>query len=377
MNWRRTRAIARKEFLHVLRDTRSLLLALLLPFIMLLAFGWALSLDVDRIPTVVYDQDNTPESRALIREFSGSRYFQIVDVAQNYGQIDRRIDRSKALLAVVISNTYSRNLLSGRDAPVQLIFDGSDSNTASIATGYADALVQAYALKLRSDAQSKLGGGEWKTPVESRIRVWYNSDLKSKNYIVPGLIAVILMIIASLLTSLTIAREWETGTMEQLLSTPVRPAELVLGKLSAYFVLGITDMIICLIIGVLVFGVPLKGSILLLFLSSCIFLFGALCWGVMLSASTRNQLVAYQLGTLTSFLPAFLLSGFIYSIQNMPKPIQAFTYIVPARYFMTILKDIFLKGVGLRFFAFELGLLTLYALAVFVFATRKLRQKIA
>jgi ABC-2 type transport system permease protein len=377
MNWRRVRAVGRKEFLHVVRDTRSLLLALLLPFIMLLAFGWALSLDVDRIPTVVYDQDNTPQSRDLIREFSGSRYFQIAAVAQNYGDIDRRIDRSKALLAVVIPNTYSRDLLSGREAPVQLIFDGSDSNTASIATGYADVLVQAYALKLRSDAQSKLGGGEWKTPVEARIRVWYNSDLKSKNYIVPGLIAVILMIIASLLTSLTIAREWETGTMEQLLSTPVRPAELVLGKLSAYFALGITDMIICLVIGVFVFGVPLKGSVLLLFLSSCIFLFGALCWGVMLSASTRNQLVAYQLGTLTSFLPAFLLSGFIYSIQNMPKPIQAFTYIVPARYFMVILKDIFLKGVGMRFFAFELGLLTLYAVAVFVFATRKLRQKIA
>jgi drug efflux transport system permease protein len=362
MNWRRA---------------RSLLLALLLPFIMLLAFGWALSLDVDRIPTVVYDQDNTPQSRDLIREFSGSRYFQIVAVAQNYGDIDRRIDRSKALMAVVIPNTYSRDLLSGRQAAVQLIFDGSDSNTASIATGYADVLVQAYALKLRSDAQTKLGGGEWKTPVETRIRVWYNSDLKSKNYIVPGLIAVILMIIASLLTSLTIAREWETGTMEQLLSTPVRPAELVLGKLSAYFVLGITDMIICLVIGVLIFGVPLKGSILLLFLSSCIFLFGALCWGIMLSASTRNQLVAYQLGVLTSFLPAFLLSGFIYAIQNMPKPIQAFTYIVPARYFMVILKDIFLKGVGMGFFAFELGLLTLYAVAVFVFATRKLRQKIA
>ncbi len=377
MNWRRVRAIGRKEFLHVVRDTRSLLLALLLPFIMLLAFGWALSLDVDRIPTVIYDQDNPPESRDLIREFSGSRYFQIVGVARNYGQIDERIDKSKALLAVVIPNTYSKDLLSGREAAVQLLFDGSDSNTASIATGYADVLIQAYALELRSGAQVKLGGGEWKNPVEPRIRVWYNSDLKSKNYIVPGLIAVILMIIASLLTSLTIAREWEAGTMEQLLSTPVRPAELVLGKLSAYFALGITDMIICLVIGVFVFGVPLKGSVLLLFLSSCTFLFGALCWGVMLSASTRNQLVAYQLGTLTSFLPAFLLSGFVYSIENMPRPIQVFTYIVPARYFMVILKDIFLKGVGLRFFAFELGLLALYALAVFVFATRKLRQKIA
>ncbi len=377
MTWRRVRAVARKEFLHILRDTRSLLLALLLPFVMLLAFGWALSLDVDRIPTVLYDQDKTPESRDLVRQFTGSRYFQIVDVASGYAQIDRDINKSRALLAIVIPNTYARDLLSGREAPVQLIFDGSDSNTASIATGYADALIQTYAVQLRADKQKKLGAGEWKTPVEPRIRVWYNSDLKSKNYIVPGLIAVILMIIASLLTSLTIAREWETGTMEQLLSTPVRPSELVLGKLAAYFALGITDMIFCLVIGVFVFGVPLKGSVVLLVLSSCIFLFGALCWGVMLSASTRSQLVAYQLGTLTSFLPAFLLSGFIYSIQNMPKAIQVFTYLVPARYIMIILKGIFLKGVGIRIFAMELGLLTLYAVLVFVFASRKLRQKIA
>jgi ABC-2 type transport system permease protein len=194
---------------------------------------------------------------------------------------------------------------------------------------------------------------------------------------VPGLIAVILMIIASLLTSLTIAREWETGTMEQLLSTPVRPAELVLGKLTAYFTLGMADMVICLVIGVLVFDVPMKGSVLLLLFSSCLFLFGALSWGILMSASTRSQLVAYQLGTLTSFLPAFLLSGFIYSIHSMPIIIQVITYIVPARYFVTILKAIFLKGVGIEILWVELTFLFLYAAIVFLFATRKLRQKIA
>ncbi len=377
MNWRRARAVARKEFLHILRDRRSLALALLLPFVMLLLFGYALSLDVDRIPTVIYDQDKTPESRNLIRQFSGSRFFEVIDAAENYARIDRDIDKSRALLALVIPTTYSSDLLSGREASVQLILDGSDSNTASIAVGYADAVVQAYATELRSEAQDKLGAGTFKSPVETRIRVWYNTDLKSRNYIVPGLIAVILMIIAALLTSLTIAREWETGTMEQLLSTPVRPSELVFGKLSAYFALGITDMLICLFIGVVVFGVPLKGSVLLLFGSSCVFLFGALCWGVMLSASTRSQLLAYQLGTLTSFLPAFLLSGFIYSIQNMPKAIQLITYLVPARYFIVILKGIFLKGAGLRIFAVELGFLFLYAVVVFILASRKLRQKIA
>ena len=195
--------------------------------------------------------------------------------------------------------------------------------------------------------------------------------------LVPGLIAVILMIIAALLTSLTIAREWETGTMEQLLSTPVRSSELVLGKLTAYFVLGVVDLVTCLVVGVFVFGVPLKGSVFLLAGSSFVFLFGALCWGIMLSSLTRSQLVAYQLGVLTSFLPSFLLSGFIYSISNMPKVIQVITLIVPARYFMVILKGIFLKGVGVRFFLVELAFLTLYAVLVFVMATRKLRQKIA
>ena len=377
MNFRRTRAVARKEFLHILRDARSLLLALMLPFIMLLAFGWALSLDVDRISTVVYDQDNTPQSRDLVRQFSGSRYFTVVDTATDYSGIDRDIDKSRALMAVVIPTDYSSDLLAGREADVQLIFDGSDSNTASIATGYADALIQTYATQLRSEAQTRLGAGEWKTPVDARIRVWYNTDLKSKNFIVPGLIAVILMIIAALLTSLTIAREWETGTMEQLLSTPVRSSELVLGKLTAYFVLGVVDLVTCLVVGVFVFGVPLKGSVFLLAGSSFVFLFGALCWGIMLSSLTRSQLVAYQMGVLTSFLPSFQLSGFIYSISNMPKVIQVITLIVPARYFMVILKGIFLKGVGVRFFLVELAFLTLYAVLVFVLATRKLRQKIA
>ena len=165
--------------------------------------------------------------------------------------------------------------------------------------------------------------------------------------------------------------------MEQLLSTPVRPTELVLGKLSAYFALGITDMLICLVIGVFVFDVPLKGSVVLLLFSSCVFLFGSLCWGILLSASTRSQLIAYQLGTLTSFLPAFLLSGFIYSIDNMPIAIQVVSYIVPARYFVTILKAIFLKGAGMQVLWGELAFLFLYAGIVFVFASRKLRQKIA
>lgn len=377
MNFRRLRAIARKEFLHVLRDVRSLILALALPLVMLLLFGYALTLDVDRIPAYVYDQDGTPQSRELIDQFRGSRYFQIIGAVHGYRPIEQMVDRSKILIGIVVPRDYSRNLLAGKETDVQILLDGSDSNTASIALGYADAIIQSFSAQLRSDAQMRLGGQPMKVAVNTDVRVWYNSDLKSKNYIVPGLIAVSMMIIASLLTSLTIAREWENGTMEQLLSTPVRPMELVLGKLLAYFAIGLLDMLICLFLGVLVFQVPFRGNIPFLFFSSCVFLFGALCTGVLISAATRSQLIAYQLSLLTSFLPAFLLSGFIYSITNMPKIIQVISSIVPARYFIRIVTSVFLKGVGFEVLYVELLFLLLYATIVFIGASRKMRQKLA
>jgi ABC-2 type transport system permease protein len=377
MNLRRTRAIARKELLHIVRDRNSLIMALLVPLGLLLLFGYALSLDVDHIPTVIYDADRTPESRDLIARFEGSRYFRVLSGTGQRGEIEQQIDRNRCLLGVSIPRGFSRDLLGGRQAEVQLLLDGSDSNTAAIALSYAEGLVQMHALEIRTRTLNRLAGARLTLPVEARVRVWYNEDLKSRNYIVPGLIAVIMMILAALLTSLTIAREWENGTMEQLLSTPVRPAELVLGKLQAYFCLGLADMLIAVITGVAIFRVPLRGNALFLFVTGCIFLFGALCWGILLSAATRSQLLAYQLGMLTSFLPAFLLSGFVYSIENMPAVIQAITRIVPARYFVTVLKGIYLKGVGPEVLWAEVALLMAYAAAVFLLATRKVRQKLA
>lgn len=376
MNGRRTRAVARKEFLHIWRDPRSLIIALALPALMLLLFGYALSLDVDRIPTLIYDSDKTPESRELLARFQGSRYFQVLGSADNYQTVERRIDSGECLLAVIIPQDFSRNLLKGTPVQVQLLIDGSDSNTASIARGYAEALLGNHRLALLSEAQSQKGTVSLPQPVQAHIRIWYNSELESRNYIVPGLVAVILMIIAALLTSLTIAREWEMGTMEQLLSTPVRPAELVLGKMSAYFTVGAADTLIAVLIGVTLFQIPFRGSLFFLAASCFIFLFGTLCWGILLSALARTQLMAYQLGIITSFLPAFLLSGFIYDIENMPTPIQIFTYLVPARYFIRILKGIFLKGIGFEILAIEVGFLTAFAALVFWLATRKLKQKV-
>ena len=377
MNWRRTKAVARKEMLHVYRDPRSLAMALAVPLVMLLLFGYALTLDVDRIPTLVYDADKSPQSREVVELFRASRYFQVLGQPPSYAQIEDQINRSECLLGVIIPSDFSTDLNSGDRGQVQLLLDGSDSNTASIALGYADALLQLHSLTLQTRWFNSQGGQEFKAPVEARMRVWYNSELKSKNYIVPGLIGVILMIISALLTSLTIAREWEMGTMEQLLSTPLRPAELVLGKMAAFFVIGFIDTVMAVAIGVLIFGVPFRGNALFLIATVTIFLFGVLGWGILISAATRSQLKAYQIGMLTSFLPAFLLSGFVYDIENMPWIIRVITHIVPARYLVTLLKGIFLKGIGLEILFTEFIFLIVYAGLIFLIATRILGRKVA
>jgi ABC-2 type transport system permease protein len=260
---------------------------------------------------------------------------------------------------------------------VQVIIDGSDSNTAGIARGYVDSIIAAYSRDVRAESLERKGAGELRNPVETRLRVLYNSEMKSRNYIVPGLIAVIVAIITALITSLTIAREWEMGTMEQLLSTPVRPAELVLGKMSAYIVLGGIDTLVSVLVGVFLFDVPLRGNPLRLIVPTFLFQFGSLAWGLMISAIARSQVVAYQLAMVSSFLPAFLLSGFVFSIETMPAPIQVITHIVPARYYVTSLKGIFLKDVSSGVLAGELVFLIVYAAVVFAVATRKLRQKVA
>jgi ABC-2 type transport system permease protein len=377
MSYRRLRAIFIKELHHITRDARSLGMALAVPVMMLLLYGYALSLDVDRIPTLVYDLDQTSASRELIRQFQGSRFFDIRGFVASYTAIERGIDRNQVLMGLVIPRDYSENVGEGRIAPVQVLLDGSDSNTASIVLGYAENVVRGYSVQLRSNVMNRRGGERTAPPVDARLRVWYNSSLESKNYVVPGLIAVILQIIAALLTSLTIAREWEMGTMEQLLSTPLRPVEIVLGKMMAYFAVGLTDAAVALLVGLFIFRVPFRGSMLLLAVSVCLFLFGALFWGIFVSAAAKTQIQAYQMGILSSFLPSFLLSGFVYAIETMPPVIQVITHIIPARYVVTIMKGIFLKGVGIQVLWGEIGFLALYAAIIFLLATRKMNQKLA
>jgi len=372
MSFRRTRAVFKKELHHITRDGRSLGLALAMPVMMLLLYGYALSLDVDKIPTMIYDQDGTAVSRALIRQFQGSRYFTIHGFANEYAPIERGIDANRILIGIVIPRGFGGDIVARRKAAVQLLVDGSDSNTSSIAMGYAENVVQSFSAQTQSRNGVKANAAP---AIDARIRVWYNSSLQSKNFVVPGLIAVILMILAGQLTSLTIAREWEIGAMEQILSTPLRPAEMVIGKMLAYFAVGLADSIIALVVGVTVFSVPFRGSLLLLGVSTCLFLSGVLFWGIFISSGARTQVEAYQLGMLTTFLPGFLLSGFVFSIDTMPKVLQVISLVVPARYFVAILKSLFMKGVGLEVLADQVIFLMLFATIVFWRAVSKLKRQ--
>ncbi len=372
----RIRAVARKELLHVVRDPRSLAMAIAIPMLLLILFGYALTLDVDRVPLAVWDQSHSTASRALVARFSGSRYFALQGVAGTYADLVHAIDRGDALVALVIPADFAERLGVGRQAPVQVIADGADANTATIALAYVDAIAGTYSRDVVVDAVRRAGRGAVAVPVDVRPRAWFNPELESRNYIVPGLIAVIMMVIAALLTSLTVAREWERGTMEQLISTPVSGPELVIGKLLPYFAIGMLDVFLAVAMATALFGVAVRGSHLLLFSVAAVFLVGALSLGLVISIVTKSQLLASQLAMVLTFLPSFLLSGFMYSIANMPVTVQAITYLVPARYFVALLKGIYLKGVGLDVLAVEVLLLTIFGAGVLLVAIRRFEKKL-
>ena len=376
MSAQRFAAIARKEFLHVWRDPLSLAMALLMPIILLLLFGYALTLDVDRVPLLVWDQSNTPASRELVSRFTGSRYFRLRGSADEYRSIERAVDRRDVMLALVIPRSFAEDTGAGRDATVQLIVDGSDANTATIAIGYAEAVVQGYSTDLMLQAIRRAGGRELRWPIEVRPRAWFNDDLESRNYMIPGLIAVLMMIIAALLTSLTVAREWERGTMEQLIATPVKRWEVVLGKLVPYFVVGMLDVTLAVALGDLLFRVPLRGSLALVFGTAALFLVGALAMGLLISITARTQALANQMAMVMTFVPAFLLSGLIFSIANMPLPIRVVTYLVPARFFITVMRGVYMKGVGLETLGLPVLFLGLFAALMLAAGIRRFRKNL-
>jgi ABC-2 type transport system permease protein len=347
-----------------------------MPLLLLFLFGYALTLDVDRVPLVVWDQAETAQSREFISRFSGSRYFDLRQHASGYLAIEEAIDRREALIALVIPPDFDRLLSRGERAPVQTVLDGSDPTTATIALGYAEAAAAGFSRDVALKQMLRAGIQPRVPSLELKPRVWFNTDMVSRNFIFPGLIAVVMMIMAAILTSLCMAREWETGTMEQLIATPVSGLELIFGKMAPYFCIGVLDLILCVCVGEFVFNVPLRGSLGLLALLALLFLFGALSFGILLSIITKSQLLASQLAIVTTVLPAFMLSGFIFPIENMPLPIQTVTRLISARYFVFILRGIYLKDVGLAVLWPEVLFLVVFGTLVLAVAVKKFRKKI-
>jgi len=370
--------IMKKEFIEIWRDPRSLAFVLAMPVLMLLLYGYGISSDVKRVPLAVYDRDGQPPARELIRRFTSTEYFVVTAHVGSLRGLRRVIDTGEAKVGLMIPEDFSQNLAAGRPAPVQFVVDGSDSNTASIAISNIAAISKSTELSPRDlRPQTFLTPkSENPVPIEVRTWVWYNPELKSSNFLIPGLTAVILMMLAAMLTSLTVAREWERGTMEGLIASPLRPVELMVGKILPYVVIGLVDVVIIVVVAVFWFRVPLRGSLTLLMVSSTIFLMGALGIGLFLSAATKNQQVAFQLSILITMLPSLLLSGFFYPIENMPHVLQAVTYLVPARYFLVVIRGIFLKGVGVVVLWRELLFLSVFAVLLLIASSAKFKKRL-
>ncbi|MGD8320845.1 MAG: ABC transporter permease [Gemmatimonadota bacterium] len=363
-------AMARKEWIQLKRDPRSMALAFILPVFLLLFFGYAITWDVDDIPLAVVDHDRTSASRDLVDAFVSSGYFTVKEHIASPRGADEDLIRARVKGVLTIPPGYSRDLKAGRGATVQLLLDGSDANTATIAQNYADAIVTRYGL------EAALQGRSFAQPMRLEPRMWYNPNLESRDMIVPGLIAVIMSIIAAMLTALTIAREWERGTMEQLAATPVGRLEVVLGKLLPYLLIGLFDVAMTVVAGILIFGTPLNGSVLLLSVLSLLFLVGALGLGIFISAAVKSQVLATQFALISTYLPALLLSGFLFDIASMPRFLQGVTFLIPARYFVTVTRGIFLKGVGVGVLWPQAVLMLVYAMVGLGLATRFFKKEL-
>lgn len=377
MNLRRMLAIARKEFLHVIRDPRSLIAAIGIPVFMMFLYCYSLSLDVDHIPTVVMDYSRTSRSRDFVDRFRASGYFDIVRQVGSYREVQASLDGGEAVMAIVIPWDFANRLADVRGtAPVQVLLDGTDPTRGSIAQGYTMLIGQTFGAEELAERAAKLGRPKVRQPMMARPRIWYNPSLESRQTIIPALVAIIMAILAAFLTSLTFSREWENGTMELLISTPVKPHEVVLGKLIPYFVIGAFDSAVIIVAGWYVFGVVVKGSLLLLSLFVGVFLFGVLTFGMMISVVTRSQLVSSQVALMATYLPSILLSGFVFFIPAMPVPLKMLSHIVPARYFVEALRSVYLKAVDLHVLAPQLLFLLAFDVLVLVVASRRFVKKL-
>jgi ABC-2 type transport system permease protein len=376
MSWWRIIAVIRKEVLQIVRDPRSLLTILAMPLVQLFIFGYGINLDVKHVPLCVYDRDGTQTSEDLLKHFQATEYFNIVQMSESYPDVVRNIDQGVCTVAVVVPPQFTERLRSGEQAKLQAILDASDSNTASVGIGYVQAIIQGYSTEVQVEWQQERRLVTVPPVVTFQPRTWFNENLESMPNFIPGVVAIVMAVVGAFLTSLTVAREWERGTMEQLISTPVGKLEIQIGKLFPYFVIGMADTAICAVASIWWFDVPFRGSWLVFFGCSMLFLTVVLSLGYFISVISKSQLGACQMALFATFLPTFLLSGFIFPIDQMPVVVQWITVILPARYYVTILRNVFLKGTEVQVLAAHIVPLAIFAAALVALATRSFQKRL-
>lgn len=372
----RIKPVIRKELLHIRRDPLSLVLLLLLPVFILVLYGYALNFDVKHLSLAVVDLDGSEASRELVSRITAGEYFDLNYRLNSTSGLDELFNHEKIKVALVIPVNFSRDLLAGRSPSLQILVDGTNPTPAQTGLGYLSNILMQHAVSLNLELLGRYGMSPVKLPLEVRSRVWYNPELRSSRFLIPGLMAFVLMVIIVLATSLTIVREIEKKTMDQLLLSPLTPVELVAGKIIPYLFLSLAGAILVLLAGRLLFGVAVRGNYLLLLLVVVIFLFCGLSQGLLVSTVAGSQPVAFLLSGISTLLPTFILSGFVFPIRNMPAVIQAISYIIPARYFLVCLRSIILKGVGLQGFYRELIFMSVYGLFITLLGLLKLKKSL-
>jgi ABC-2 type transport system permease protein len=369
-------ALIQKEFKEILRDPITLGIGLFLPLVLLFIFGYGISLDVEDVSLAVYDQDKTQDSARLVEAFTASGYFHLRRELNSLAQVNQALDRSQATLALVIPADFSEKLAADRNAALQILIDGSFSATALIVSNYAMAIVNRYNHELAERSLARKG---LKLPETAKLvtRVWYNAPMKSVNYIVPGLFSALLMAFPPMLTALSIVREKERGTIEQIYVSPISPPVFILGKIIPYGAIAFVEMLLILTVGTLWFHIPFRGSLALLLSTSVIYVLATVAIGVFVSTVTRSQVGAIFLSFIVTLMPSMLFSGFLFPIATMPYMLQLYTYAFPARYFNDISRDLYLKGVGLEYIWWNALLLLIYAAVLFALASLRLKKKVA
>ena len=377
MKMRRVVAIAHKEALQIWRDPRSLAIALFLPFMQMALLGYGVSLDVRHVPLCVFDQERSQLSRELVNRFTASGWFDTVHLVDSDNAVRKAIDSNVCRAVVIIPVDFSRVLNVTGQASVQAIFDGTDANTTNIATGYVNGIVAQASADFKRRWAAARGLGQTKVDqVDLRSRAWFNEGLDSRNFIIPGVVAIIMASVGAQLTSLTISREWERGTMEQLISTPVTAMEVMLGKLVPYFAIALADAIFCLLVAVYWFEVPFRGSLATLAVTTALFAVVVLGIGYLLSVRIRSQLGASQVALILTLLPTTMLSGYTFPIDQMPAAVQAVTFLVYARYYVSILRDVFLKGSPIEDLAAPVLALVIFTAAIGYLAATAFRKRL-